>query len=169
MATNLQFIKEVSGTNVTTLSVTDCFGKGYDVYQITLSAESNSTDGYWGLQLIDNSGSIITGSEYDEAVLLMRSYDSFIDNRSSTASMVSVGYDQDIGASATLYIYNPDDSGSYTFSTFQADGGTSSSQLIGTKGIFVQHTAEVISGIHFKMSAGSNDFNYINVSVYGVK
>ena len=168
MATNLQFIKEASGTNVTTLSVTDCFGKGYDVYQVILNAESDSTDGYWGLQLIDSSGSTITGSEYDEAVLLMRSYDSFIDNKSATASMVSVGYDDDYSAALNLYVYNPDDSGSYTYGTLASDGGTSSG-FIGTKGVFVHHTAEVISGIHFKMSAGSNDFNYINVSVYGVK
>tara|TARA_R100000742_G_C4182432_1_gene17112 strand:- start:20 stop:526 length:507 start_codon:yes stop_codon:yes gene_type:complete len=168
MATNLQLIKEASGTNVTTLSVTDCFGKGYDVYQVILNAESDSTDGYWGLQLIDNSGSTITGSEYDEGVLLMRSYGSFIDNYSATASMVSAGYDDDYDAALTLYVYNPDDSGSYTFGTFATGGGTGSG-LIGTKGIFVHHTAEVISGIHFKMSAGSNDFDYINVSVYGVK
>ena len=104
MATNLQFIKSASGTNVTTLSVTNCFGKGYDVYKIILNSESNSTDGYFGLQLIDNSSSVITGSEYDEAVLGMRSYNSFLENRSTTASMVSVGYDQDFGACLTLYV-----------------------------------------------------------------
>ena len=169
MATNLQFIKSASGTNVTTLSIADCFKQGYDVYKITLNSESNSTDGYFGFQLIDNSSSIITGSEYDEAVLGLRSYNSYLENRSATASMVSAGYDQDNGATMVIYIYNPDDSSSFTFGNFQSGGGTSSNQLFGTKGIFVHHTAEIISGIHFKMSAGSNDFNYINVSVYGVK
>ncbi len=168
MATNLQFIKEASGTNVTTLSVTDCFGKGYDVYQVILNAESNSTDGYWGMQLIDSSGSTITGSEYAQAYLLMRSYDTFIENRNTASSTIYTGYDQDYGATLNLYIYNPDDSGSYTQGTYATDGG-STSNLIGTKGAFVHKTAEVISGMHFKMSAGSNDFNYINVSVYGVK
>ena len=168
MSTNLQFIKEASGTNVTPLSVTDCFGRGYDVYKILLRSESNSTDGYWGLQLIDSSGSIITGSEYDEAVLLMRTYDTYLENKSTTASMVSVGYDEDYGATLNLEVFNPDDSGSYTFGNLATDGGTSSG-LITSKGIFVHHTAEIISGIHFKMSAGSNDFNYINVQVYGVR
>jgi hypothetical protein len=169
MATNLQFIKSVSGTNVTTLSVTDCFKKGYDIYKITLNSESNSTDGYFGFQLIDNSSSIITGSEYHETVLALRSYNTFIENRSATASMVSAGYDQDFGATMVIYIYNPDDSSDFTFGNFQSSGGTSGNQSFGTGGMFVHDQAEIISGIHFKMSAGSNDFNYINVSVFGIR
>ena len=37
MATNLQFIKSVSGTSVNTLSVTDCFSADYDVYYVSVN------------------------------------------------------------------------------------------------------------------------------------
>ena len=35
MATNLRFIKEESGTDISTLSIEDCF-EGYDTYKIRI-------------------------------------------------------------------------------------------------------------------------------------
>ena len=61
MATNLEFIKSVSGTSVSSLSVTDCFSADYDVYFISTSKIDTSSAGYVRPRFINSSG-ITTGS-----------------------------------------------------------------------------------------------------------
>jgi hypothetical protein len=68
------------------------------------------------------------------------------------------------------YIYNPNDSSSYTSMLGQGAGGydSSSTKFRGTKQIGVHKTAEQITGIHFLSSNGSYNFD-VTISVYGVK
>jgi len=171
MATNLEFIKSASGTNVSSLTVTDCFSDKYDVYDITFNFAGNSVTGYIEFRLLDSTGTEISSAEYDVAGLMMRSYNTYIENRSVNTTGYTIGYNQDFGLGGKLTIFNPYDSSSYTFLLNQNAGGTTSAgQLIGWKGIMTHKVAETISGIKFFVSGGgSYDFNYIEASVFGVK
>ena len=171
MATNLQFIQkfEVTGT-VQTLDCDNVFTDKYDLYylKVALKESSAGNDQWIRIRLIDNTGTVITASEYDYAQLNLISNSSFVESRATGQAQIlygGVGYTDDTGNGAGLYVFNPNDSSSYTFLKGQG-GSTVGGTLYGTKGISVHKSAETIRGINFHTTAfwGSG-----TVSVYGVK
>ena len=64
MATNLRFIKEESGNDISTLSIEDCF-EGYDTYKIRIEIGPCASGGNLFARLLDNNNSAITTSTYD--------------------------------------------------------------------------------------------------------
>ena len=179
MATNLQFIKSASGTDVASVSVADCFNANYDVYMISITKwKYIGTSNAGGMRFIDSGGSVISDSEYDFADLQMRNYASFQELKpstfgSSTSTSILVGQDTGSGNALELttgfnaIIYNPFDSSSYTFTTFQDSSSQSSSAGIVYKGIGVHKVAEQITGINF-LNRGTGNIS-ATINVYGVK
>ena len=172
MAGNLEFIKSASGTSVSSFTVTDCFSAKYDVYKIVLTEFEIITAGAVGrLRLLDSGGTVISASEYDYANLDMLSFGSFSEDRSTNATFINrfTGDTRNIyeTGGVALYIYNPYDSSSYTFTQQQNTFFNNGNGGQGTKGIGVHKSAEQISGINFLASAGN--IENIAVSVYGVK
>jgi len=176
MATNLEFIKSAIGSDVNTLSITNCFSDKYDVYKIVgHTAEYRPTDTNvidLRIQFIDSGGSVVSGSEYDTARLTMKAETSFDNDRQTGTTymygtMLFGNYDN---AGMVNYVFNPNDSSSYTFMQGQGAGGydTSNNRFRGAKQIGVHKSAEQITGIHFLSSSGSLNFN-VTISVYGVK
>ena len=170
MATNLEFIKSASGTNVSSIDVSDCFSDKYDVYKIVI----HNVDGYQSsgnrlvdMRFIDTVPSVISGSEYDYAVLNLDASNAFSESADTSATIISRLYaytnPDDFGA-VTLYIFNPNDSSSYTFALFQSSGWLG--RNYSAKGIGVHKSAEQITGVQFKTNADNMD---IDLSVYGVK
>jgi len=171
MATNLQFIQEfeVTGT-VQSLDCDNVFTDKYDVYflKVALKESSAGNDQWIRMRLIDNSGSVITASEYDYAQLTLIASSSFSELKGTGQAQIlygGIGYSDDTGNGGGLYVYNPNDSSSYTFLQAQS-GSTVGGTLYGGKGISVHKSAETIRGINFHTTAfwGSG-----TVSVYGVK
>ena len=171
---NLEFIKSVSGTIVSSLSVTDCFSADYDVYYLSITKIDQSANGTAIIhRFLDSSNTAITSASYDYAILVMKSNTTFAESKAtnSTYGFGGVGYgirDAEDGVGAGMYIYNPYESSSYTFATAQNSfivlAGTT---LEGYKSINVLKSAEQCNGIEFFPEAG--DFTNITVSVYGVK
>ena len=170
MATNLQFIKSASATNVSSIDVSDCFSDKYDVYKIVI----HNVDGYQSsgnrlvdMRFIDTVPSVISGSEYDYAVLNLDASNAFSESRDTSATIIGRLYAytnaDDFGA-VTLYIFNPNDSSSYTFALYQSSGWLG--RNYSAKGIGVHKSAEQITGVQFKTNADNMD---IDLSVYGVK
>jgi len=172
MATNLQFIKSASGTSVSSLSVTDCFSANYDVYKIVLTEFDVANAGADGLlRFLDSGGSVISASEYDYAYLDMPASTSFSDNRATGQTAIysftkDSRNDYETGG-FILYVYNPYDSSSYTFTQHQDTFFNNGNGGQGHKGIGVHKSAEQITGINMLCSAGNID--NIKLSVYGVK
>ena len=169
---NLEFIKSVSGTSVSSLSVTDCFSAKYDVYQVLIAKlDSNSSAAYGYLRFIDSGGSVISDLEYDYAQLDLTSYSTpFAQNKNTAQTLGLLGYvggtgTADMGGFLTT-VYNPNDSSSYTFYNGQSSM-KGASGLAGSKYIGVHKVAEQITGINILPSTGSWDS--ITVNVYGVK
>ncbi len=169
MATNLEFIKQVNGTSVSSLSVTDCFSADYDVYQITVrqdTAAGNSVK----TQLIDSGGSTITTSNYAYAQYQMRSNTSFSDaDRSASTDSMRLFLQGTEDSGATMYIFNPYSSSSYTFGQAQQSVyyGGAGIPLIGMKTIGALKLTTSCTGIKF--TPINPNFTDIEVSVYGVK
>tara|TARA_Y100001973_G_scaffold6311_1_gene8827 strand:+ start:502 stop:1020 length:519 start_codon:yes stop_codon:yes gene_type:complete len=172
MATNLQFIKDASASDVSSMNVTDCFSDQYDVYAITMAKLEGLQSGNRNIHMrfIDSSSNIISGSEYDWSALNLRSYASFTEGRSTNDTEIQriqiySSLDKEFGT--VLYIFNPNDSSSFTFANWQSSGLVESSTAgYGLKGIGVHKQAEQITGVNFISNA--DNFN-LKLSVYGVK
>ena len=125
MSTNLQYITKKSGTNISDLSITDCFSSHYDVYQVFLDT-IEFADGDMYFRFMNASGTV-TSASYDDAVLLQRSYGGFAQNKHTGQTYLgSIGYDNDQngGGATQITVYNPADSGSFTFSSAESGGST---------------------------------------------
>ena len=174
MATNLQFIKSVSGTSVTSLSVTDCFSANYDVYYLSITKiDQSSTGTFVYHRLLDSSNVAISDSSYDQAILILESNGAFgqwrTTNQSSGFGIAGYGMrDIEDGMGNGAYIFNPYNSSSYTFFTAQSsfilNAGTT---MEGYKTISVLKSAEQCNGI--QLNAGVGDFTNIKATIYGVK
>ena len=176
MSTDLQLITTTTAYNVNTLSITDCFTSAYDVYKIVASVpeyiatDTNVVD--FRVQFIDSSGSVITGSEYGTARLILKAEASNDDDKipSSTymyGALLIGNYDS---GGMVGYVYNPNDSSCYTQMVTSGVGGydTSSNRMRATRQIGVHKSAEQITGIHFLSSNGSLNLD-VRISIYGVK
>ena len=173
MATSLQFIKSASASSVGTLDVTDIFSSAYDVYQITIAKMEQTNNGWNEMRFLDSGGSVISDSEYDYAVLELKSNTSYSETRTTGANAIETiiysGTGSAVAGGLSMYIYNPYDSSSYTFLTLQSNGYRSGTGQIGSKQISVHKSAERISGLHFISGGSGSEFTTLDVSVYGVK
>ena len=169
MATNLQFIKQASGTSVSTLSITDCFNAKYDVYQVFISKVDITGLEWVEFQYLDTSGNALTGTVYDEAVQEMLAYGSFSEGRSTGRDehgrLARFNAESYQGVGVTFTVFNPYSS-NYTFAKSQSSAMTSSG-LFGSKGIFVYKADDVVAGLKFKLD--TQTFDNITVNVYGIK
>jgi hypothetical protein len=170
MATRLQFIKSASGSDVSTLSITDCFSSQYQNYELHIVEYINSDlSDFFAMRFIDSGGSIISDTEYAYANLNMRMYTSFSQNKSaSTSEINNVGYSQSDSKNSTsniMNIFNPFDNSAFTYVTWkgviwvQGFGGG------GMKAIGIHESAEQLSGVSFH---AGNSINSIKVNVYGI-
>ena len=166
MSTSLQYITKASGANISDLSITNCFNSNYEVYQVFLDT-IEFADGDMSFRFINASGTV-TSASYDDAVLLQRSYGGFGDNYNAGAtSFGSIGYDnnQNGGGATKITVFNPYESDTYTYVTWQNTGQSS----IGTpvrKGIGVLTVAESHTGINF---VGNATIEEVSATIYGVK
>jgi len=164
---NLRYITESSGSAITSFSMTDVFSSDFDIYKVVLDTiDFANADLFF--RFINSSGSVVSSSNYDDAVLLMRSYSAFGElNNTNASSLGSIGYSDlsDKGGATVLYVFNPTSSSSYTFAKWQNAGVSS----IGTpvrKGIGVLKQTASMTGINF--NASSNILN-IRARIYGLR
>ena len=173
MISSLKFIKSTSGSSVGTLDVTDIFSSSYDVYQITIAKMEQTNNGWNEMRFLDSGGSVISDSEYDNAVLELKDYATYSEYRALAQNKIETimysGTGSAVAGGLSMYIYNPYDSSSYTFLTLQSNGYRSGTGQIGSKQISVHKSAERISGLHFISGGSGSEFTTLDVSVYGVK
>jgi len=169
MATELQFIKSASGTQVSTLDVTDCFSDKYDVYKIIFNGTNTDTNGiYTAFRVI--VGGTAQASNYDNATLFLKSYATFTEERRQVGDFENVSY-MSTGANggtfgSVIYIFNPYDSSSYTFAKYQSSGDIG----LGSNTIAVYKVANQVTGLQFKPENAFASAKFdMDISVYGVK
>lgn len=174
MANDLKFIKSASGSGVTTLDITNCFSNDYDIYAIILGKSDMSADaGFLRYRLIDSGGSVISGSEYDNAGLRFTASASFIESKGTNETFMSgisssTGGLTEEGGTAITYLYQPYNSSRYTFAHTQSVNASGSSVLQGFKQVSVHKVQEQITGFHI-LSSPAKTFENVEISVYGVR
>ena len=173
MANNLHFLKSARLTSsASELLVTDCFNRGYDVYQILITKEVRSATGYGELRFLDSSGSELTGGDYDLASLNLYSSSGSTDVKKTAQTYFRDGINYQgtnsaDGSAIKLSIYSPDNSSSYTFLSGQASTHYTSQFLTMARTMGVYKQTATVYGIKWYPQSGT--INNTKISVYGVK
>jgi len=170
---NLRLINETEITSsVSSVNITDVFSADFNIYKITINGVSTAgtTGTFLAIRFINNSGSLITGNQYDWADLEMRSDTSFSDDKATGASFMRMNGVTDQSPEsmgANVNIFNPYDSSSYTFINGQSSGITSNHR--GGKNIGVHKVAETIRGFAVIETNGSRPFDEGVIRTYGLR
>ena len=171
MATNLQFITQIdANTGASTVTIDNVFNKGYEVYFVTVTGLQIDGNRSPFTRLLDSSGSQITATVYDRASLGMFVGSSFGEYRNQNSSewlyIPSLYINSGIKDSfASFYVYNAEDTNSFTYIT--AQGGDSVVNLTGIKTIAVCKQTALHRGFSFSVSA--NNFIDGRITIYGVQ
>ena len=168
---NLEFIKSASGTSVSSLSVTDCFSADYDVYMIQMNEYDTTANVSPLFRFLDSGGSEVLTTVYDMANLVLRAGNTFLEEKATNSTRIanfSYATTTNVGVGNTIMVFNPYDSSSYSFLTYQtAHWQHINNYMEGRKSIAVCTQTAIHSG--FKIYPDSGTIDKISVSVYGVK
>ena len=175
MATNLQFIEDFEITSsVSTFNCDNVFTDKYDVYQIVgYGFETGGSTAYGNLRLIDSSGNVESGTTpgYNFAYLSLKPEADFGEAKGQSGSFIQEFFGNPDAApqgSGTVgYIYNPFDSNSYTFFSWQSVHSQGTPERM-YKGVGVHKSAESMRGFQLMDNLGNN-VTAGHISVYGVK
>ena len=170
---SLEFIKETStDTNVSSLSVSDCFTSTYNLYKCVYAVDEVGTELATETRLLNASGAV-TSSNYDHAIEFMRagsgsySEGSNVNNDKWQFTMYNEG---SVGGFYVMYLYDPANASSYTFANWQMASSylaSSTTVVMARKGIGVLKVAEAHTGI--QVYALSSNITKSKLTVYGVR
>jgi hypothetical protein len=164
---SLRYITESSGSSITSFSMTDVFTSDFDTYKVILDTiDFANADLFF--RFINSNGEVIDASNYDDAVMLQRSYSAFGELKNIGATSIgSIGFSDvsDKGGATELYVFNPFNSSSYTSSIWQNAGAASGGTPV-RKGIGILKQMTQVSGINF--NASSSILN-IRARIYGLR
>jgi len=172
MATNLQFIKNITSTEeVSSLNLDNIFSDAYDVYCITCSHIDVVTGGLYPdlawRYLKASDGSVDDSANYDYANLGMALIGSYTQNRNVNQTRFYHQYNhttEKASGGFIMYVYNPFSS-TYTFASGQSGQYYNGDRYqAGWKGISVHTVAQSNTGIQLATGTAYASFN-----VYGVK
>ena len=163
---NIRLINETTTTVTNLISITDVFSADFDIYKIVISGlnqDTNVANEINGIRFINSSGSLISASDYDYAVLEMKSAGSYSDSsRSTSASNIFMGQRADQvgdGSNNTVfYVFNPFSSTSYTFTLSQSVSFDGAENNINGKGIGLLHQTNSITGFQIYDSDSGRPF-----------
>ena len=174
---NLRLIKQIATeSNISSVSLEDVFSSDYDIYKVTVAQTTydvTNTDVIaLKLRFITSGGSIVSASNYSSANMMMKAdatkdEDKFNSGTYSYAGAVIGNYENSGGSH---WIYNPYNSDSYSFVTFEGAGGydSSNNKMRSMKGIGVLEQQASMTGVNFYSSNASNTFSAY-VTVYGLR
>ena len=175
MATNLEFIKNVSGEEITSLTTPQVFSAKYDVYFVDVQWERVTT--YPEVYMTDSSNTRLGGvhggdSHYAGQMLVMKSDTTFAENK---ATDTYVGwrelgvYVDNVGEGygMNFYVYNPFDSSKETYVHGQS-ASMINDVLWAGKSVGIYRNAVQCNGLHFHNSSATA-CKYIIANIYGVK
>ena len=150
---NLRLISESSGSSLSSYSVQDVFSSDFDIYQIEITEFQQTATFSGGMRFINSSGSVISSSDYAWARYSLRSYDTFIDDKSTSDSDIQyiVGSTSSSPLSSTgasIWVFNPTNTSFYTYMIFQNTNWLVGNGIAGSKAIAVLKTTASITGFN---------------------
>jgi len=160
----LELVKSVSDTSVTSIDVTDAFTASYNLYHIIVQGHITTTNSLIDLRFLDSSDTAIT-SGYRYGHRLQQNTSGSEQNSTSATSIESIIYVNNGDTFASrFFVYNPFSNSDYTHLTLHSQGFTSSN-ITNTRGGGVLTTTDQVTGFTIFDATFSN----IDIDVYGIK
>ena len=171
MANNLEFIDSVNSTStITTVTFDNIFSSKYDNYYLTVTGFEPALSEELGFRLINSSGSVLNGTNYDSSSYTLSTSATFGEVQDQNKDKWRYGgYAQsssNTGVGVSMYIYNPFNSSSHTYAFLSSSQGHN--QYIGRKVLYVYKVAESTRGLEFTNN-GNYNMDILTASIYGVK
>jgi len=172
---NLRLINETEITSSqSSTNITDVFSSNFDIYKITLQDISTvgTTDVDINARFINSSGSVDTTGTYHYAVLQLKSYSAFTENRGTTYNRIdriTLSDQSPEAQGSVIYVYNPFSSSSYTFLNWQSSYSRDNGYGEGFKGIGCLLELSSITGIQFFDVNTDRPYNSGTIRVYGLR
>jgi len=168
MANDMRFIKEATtSTSVSDLSITDCFDSSFRSYYVSIIDLAMSVGDYFHIRVINSSG-VDSATNYENANHQLKANTTYsqqgytgTDTYWRNVLYVSSA-SQKIGMG--LWVYNPNDTNSFTHIKYQ--NAYDISNLYGNKGIGYHKVNEQITGLNFISNTGTIDS--LTVKVFGI-
>jgi hypothetical protein len=174
---NLRFLKETIATSVASVDITDVFTSDFDIYKIEVEADDYDANCNLTVRFINSSGSVVTSSDYDNALLYRRTDSTYNQLRSTTDNVLferflgffdyNNGSRQ--GGAGIFYVFNPTNSSSYTFALGQSQNDFSTGKSGGMKGIGMLPTLDSITGFQLLQDGYTATYGEIKVRCYGIR
>tara|TARA_R100001163_G_C5049458_1_gene186377 strand:+ start:566 stop:1096 length:531 start_codon:yes stop_codon:yes gene_type:complete len=171
---NLRLINQTTiSSSTSALSITDVFSADFDIYKIVASGIllTGTTQTNLSMRLINSSGSVLTGAnDYAYATLECSANTTFSEYRDSSGSLWQNFFGKDDGAegsSATIYVFNPYSSSSYTFGISQS-AGDNGTALSSYKNIGVYQKTESIGGFQL-LETATRPFDEGLIKTFGLR
>lgn len=170
---NLKFIKSSStSSNVSVLSVENCFTNQYKLYKCTYEVDEVGTELATETRLLNASGAV-TSSNYDHATSFFRAGSGTYsdDTTPNNDKWQFTMYNEEAkGGFYVMYVYNPFDSSTFTFANWKMTStylASSTRVIMARTGVGVLKVAESHTGI--QVYAGSSNITNAKLTVYGVQ
>ena len=170
----LRLINETTvSSTVSSVDITDVFSEDFDIYKITIAnlTMTSAETGNFSIRYINASGSVITSSNYDYASLQLRANTNFEEKKETNITKVRFltrTYNSPKIASITGYVFNPNNSSSYTFSLWQSAGMVNTNLAGNQKGIGVLKLTNTITGYQL-VDNNSKNFDEAVIRTYGLR
>jgi hypothetical protein len=174
----LRLINETTITsNVNGISITDVFSSDFDIYKVTFNDLTNDTgNANVVLRFINSSGSIISASNYDWAFMDMGGGIAFGEYKATnsaslgnTDAWVVTTSTTPNSSSATMYVFNPYSSSSYSFALLQSSGLILTNASRTRKAIGVLKQTASMTGFHIYQSTSSVNLTTGTIRTYGLR
>ena len=172
MASKLELINSINSTttNVSTVSFDNIFSDKYNNYFLTVTGFEPALSEELGFRLINSSGSVLNGNNYDSSSYTLSTSATFGEVQDQNKDKWRYGgyaqHDSNTGFAASMYIYNPYNSSSHTYAFLSSSQGHN--QYIGRKVLYVYKVAESTRGLEFTNN-GNYNMDILTASIYGVK
>lgn len=163
-----KYIKEISGNSVNQINFDNIFSSIYSVYYITFEKFVGSHDDNVTCRLIDNTGTVITGNEYNAADNNQSTTGGLHQGKHHNQSLLGYPFYGTQSGGLEMYIFNPYESDLYTHMIGTGVSYTSTAGNLVNRNMIAHHyTTETIRGITFYTNTGN--FSNTTIKAYGIK
>jgi len=160
----LELVKSVSDTSVTSIDVTDAFTASYNLYHIIVQGHITTTNSHIDIRFLDSSNTAITsGYRYGHRLLELTTNTEPQSTSDTTIQKIIVVNNGDTFA-ARFFVYNPFSNSDYTHIALHTQA-FSSANITNMRGGGVLTTTAQVKGFTIYDATFSN----IDIDVYGIK
>jgi len=143
----------------------------YNVYKLIISGLEADTDSSTVQIRVTKSGTAQTDSEYDEATMQLKAYNTFTNDTGANATFWDfnqIGTTSGSTFDLTAYLFNFANASEYSFATFEAATSDTTIDFRGNQGGGVHTVASASDGINVFLSTGGN-IDSGEFKLYGLK